>query len=574
MFLFYTLLSTCLQARNTLVIPDVCHTEKLTGIECCNQIAVNCSSSGRTHCNVVDSGGGTVVSLLLLENCGYVGNLPDFSPMFSLKELYLSGNLFSTLDNLSTLEGLDALTLLDLSNMNSTLHGQELPNTGNFPFWITHLDMSGNGFTGKIPTTLLKSNLMYLILSNNQLTGPLPPELSTAYTLKYLDLSNNTLGGTLVNLKDIINLENIYLENCGLTGNINIAGLTKLERARVIHLDNNELEGSLPAFGELNSMAHLELISLHGNKLTGSIPTSYANLQSLIYLDLSHNMLTGGVPTNFGDSLPELVTLDLSHNQLTGTIPSNLGGDSSPLMYLDLSNNLLSGSVPKLLYSMEYLYYLDISNNSLTGGLPEVDDTDQFQKIQHFSVSNNLIGGEIPTTFGQLSTTLGYLDLSLNHFSGAIPSSFLSFHSTPGGATLNLGNNLALTCPVTNYSAYASNTDWGTYGTRGLENCGHSYASPHPTMSPNHSSGPKPMGAGFIILIIIGVFSVITGIIYWRWNAGKIQSSLHERLDDDGLMDAVSYEDYNDQPVTDYKTAGTVGQESILARATRRNEFT
>jgi len=572
MLLFFALVLSSAQAGLPLVIPEECHTVNMTGVACCELITDNCTASVGTlaFCNVEDTSEGTAVTKLILEACGFTGELPDFSMMYSLKLLDLSGNSFSSLGNLTAFIGLNALRTLDLSEMSSTLYGQEFPTTEYLPGTIRYIDFHDNGFNGTVPSGLFGGDLIALDLSDNQLTGPLPAELSSTLTLQYLNLNNNPLGGSMVSLMSLSVLEELYLTNCELTGDIYNAWLPKLKRLEVLNLDNNKLVGSLPPFGMSEfPMPYLVEINLSGNQLSGFIPAEdYINLPLLQILNLSNNQLTGGVPSDIGDSglLTGLKILDLSGNQLTGTIPSTLGGTESPLEHLDVSNNLLTGSIPKMLYSIPALYYLDVSDNSLTGGLPEVDIESEFLAIQHLAVNNNSIGGEIPTTLGDLSQTLTYLNLGYNYFSGEMPSSFISFKSIVN-FTLDLGGNLALTCPVTDYSNYATYTDWGTYGTSGSDNCGVQYASPSPTQSPNHSGSHK-LSAGFIILIIIGVFAVITGIIYWRWNAGKMSSAVQSRVYDNGLAssDAIAYQ-------TDFKTTGSSGQRSILEEAKRNSSY-
>ncbi|CAA6670617.1 unnamed protein product [Spirodela intermedia] len=64
---------------------------------------------------------------------------------------------------------------------------------------ITHLVLSGNALTGKIPSELCQwlPNLVYLDLSGNRLSGEIPPELADCAYLNTLFLSGNELSGAI-----------------------------------------------------------------------------------------------------------------------------------------------------------------------------------------------------------------------------------------------------------------------------------------------------------------------------------------------------------------------------------------
>ncbi len=117
------------------------------------------------------------------------------------------------------------------------------------------------------------SNLEWLIIPGNQLTGTIPTELGDLSNLMGLDLGGNLLSGTIPT--------------------------------------------------ELGDLASLEALWLRDNQLTGTIPTELGDLSKLMGLNLSGNELTGAIPTELGD-LSSLGTLYLGNNLLTGCIPASL----------------------------------------------------------------------------------------------------------------------------------------------------------------------------------------------------------------------------------------------------------
>ncbi|XP_020588408.1 probable LRR receptor-like serine/threonine-protein kinase At5g10290 isoform X2 [Phalaenopsis equestris] len=115
-----------------------------------------------------------------------------------------------------------------------------------------------------------------------------------------------------------------------------------------------------PRIGEL---AHLTVLSLPGNNITGQIPEQFGNLSSLTSLILEKNLLSGNIPASLG-KLSKLQILILSDNNLTGDIPESLSNLSS-LNEIQLASNHLSGRIPaKLFQVVRY----DFTGNSLNCG--------------------------------------------------------------------------------------------------------------------------------------------------------------------------------------------------------------
>ena len=167
--------------------------------------------------------------------------------------------------------------------------------------------------TGEIPSTLgnpANRNFRGLDLSENQLSGAIPPELGSLPSLTWLDLSGNALTGEIPSWPG------------------------RLLHLGSLRLGGNQLSGEIPSW--LGSLPNLELLDLSGNELTGEIPPELSSLAKMRSLDLSRNQLSGAIPSWLG-SLVTLQTLSLAGNQLSGAIPSVLGSLAEPCTALYLS---------------------------------------------------------------------------------------------------------------------------------------------------------------------------------------------------------------------------------------------
>ena len=206
-----------------------------------------------------------------------------------------------------------------------------------------------------------------LDLSNNGLTGPIPPELGNLTSLTVLRLHRNGVTGPIPSeLGDLTRLTELNLGSNGLTGPIppELGNLTRLTE---LQLYSNDLTGPIPP--ELGDLTSLRDLILGSNGLTGPIPTELGNLTSLTELQLYSNDLTGPIPPELGD-LTRLTELLLEGNDLTGPIPPELG-NLTRLTKLGLEGNDLTGPIPPELGNLTRLTELNFSGNSgLVGSLP------------------------------------------------------------------------------------------------------------------------------------------------------------------------------------------------------------
>jgi len=225
---------------------------------------------------------------------------------------------------------------------NNNLKGPISPELGNLTNLVS-LQLSRNKLTGNIPSEIGNlSNLQGLHLYCNELTGSIPSEIGDLSHLLYLDLGDNQLTGSIPpEIGNLTNLIGLYLGANQWTGSIpsEIGNLTNLV---YLFLPGNQLTGSIPP--EIGTLSDLQELYLAGNQLTGTIPSEIGNLTNLQYLYLGHNGLTGSIPTEIG-TLANLVRLRLSGNQLTGSIPSEIG-NLTCLVRLYLNSNNLTGTIP------------------------------------------------------------------------------------------------------------------------------------------------------------------------------------------------------------------------------------
>jgi hypothetical protein len=200
--------------------------------------------------------------------------------------------------------------------------------------------------------------------------------------------------------------------------------------------DSPGLAGTLPA--SLASLAALTDLVLYPGQVEGAVPANIGyGLRRLRLLSLSGNRLTGQVPESLA-GLPDLHTLDLGNNRLEGAIPAGLMLPSSPsLKVLVLANNGgLSGEIPAG-FATSQLFHVDLSRNAISGALPPLPPM-----LRYFSVAGNSMQGTLDGAFGSGSPApppdLAFLDLSMNGFSGSVPTEVFAL---PSASSLLLSRN-------------------------------------------------------------------------------------------------------------------------------------
>ncbi|TXG53803.1 hypothetical protein EZV62_019059 [Acer yangbiense] len=85
--------------------------------------------------------------------------------------------------------------------------------------------------------------------------------------------------------------------------------------------------------------------------MSGELPSSLKNCESLAVIDLGNKKISGTLPAWIGDSLLDLTVLSLRSNQFHGMVPRQLC-NLEKLQVLDFSGNYISGTIPECLNNL------------------------------------------------------------------------------------------------------------------------------------------------------------------------------------------------------------------------------
>ncbi|PRQ57898.1 putative leucine-rich repeat-containing, plant-type, leucine-rich repeat domain, L [Rosa chinensis] len=333
----------------------------------------------------------TKLSYLSLGSNKLNGNIQ--ASLFSiplLSSLDLSSNQFSgpfpEISNVSShlLNG----PYLDLYLSSNNLQGP-LPMSLFCLLRLTTLDLSSNNLSGSFPLDRLHQlrNLSMLDLSHNNLflthdyTNFSYSSSSQLGDLRLVSLKLRTFPNFLRNQSYLYSLD---LSDNQINGKIPI-WIWSLSDLSYLNLSCNSLDSlEVPS----NNLGNLRYLDLHSNQFHGQIPI-FPTPFSAYYLDFSRNYFSSIISSTIGDMFLEAGFLSLSSNNLSGIIPESLCNSES-LEVLDLSNNSLSGTIPQCLATMKTLAVLNVRRNNLT----YVNEFSQNCSLKTLDISGNQIQGQ------------------------------------------------------------------------------------------------------------------------------------------------------------------------------------
>ncbi|RCV29721.1 hypothetical protein SETIT_6G035000v2 [Setaria italica] len=360
---------------------------------------------------------------------GALGNLEALTDLY-LARNNLTGAIPASLGNLTSLtilslasNNLPAPSLALSATSNNNLTGAIPASLGNLTS-LTILGLANNNLADAIPGSLgnLKA-LTGLYLNQNMLQGSIPSAMFNISSLQDLNVQFNNLTGAIpASLGNLTSLTILSLTSNNLAGAIPSA-LGNLEALTGLYLGFNMLQGSIPS--TLGNLKALTGLFLHYNMLQGSIPSAVFNISSLQKLDVQMNNLTGTLPPNAGGRLPRLTWFAVNNNRLHGTIPPSLC-NASKLELAQMSDNSFSGVIPNCLGThLKNLWALRLDSNKLEANVDAdwgfMDSLTNCSNLKVIDLARNKLGGMLPGSIANLSTSMEYLSISNNMLSGQIP---------------------------------------------------------------------------------------------------------------------------------------------------------
>ncbi|KAD5508859.1 hypothetical protein E3N88_16562 [Mikania micrantha] len=248
--------------------------------------------------------------------------------------------------------------------------------------------------------------LQILDASSSRLTGSFSDDIQKFSSLVHLSLSDNQLNGTISEkVWHLPRLQSLDISFNSLEGAIS----KYIGNAKIFYIDlsNNPLEG-VPSEDHMSNLSYVEYINLSSCKLGPSFPKWIQTLKNLSHIDISNSGISDTIPEDFWN---------IWHSQLT---------------YLNLSSNNITGKLTNSLSNFD-IKALDLSSNNFYGTIPNVSST-----LQWLDLSKNKFSGEINFLCQIADGSLLFLDLSHNSFTGLIPNCLWHFKELK---ILSLGHN-------------------------------------------------------------------------------------------------------------------------------------
>ncbi|KAJ6330566.1 hypothetical protein OIU76_009206 [Salix suchowensis] len=380
----------------------------------------------------------TKLQRLGLQKNQFTGALPSLSGLSELQSVYLDANQFDSIPS-DCFDGLVSLQFLalDKNNFNAST-GWSFPEGLQGSAQLTNLSCMFCNLAGPLPYFLGNlSSLQSLKLSGNNLSGEIPASFERGMSLQNLWLNDQNGGGG------------------GLSGTIDV----------------------------VTTMDSINVLWLHGNQFTGTIPESIGNLTVLQDLNLNGNQLVGFVP----DSLAEmpLEHLDLNNNQLMGPIPNFKATEVSYASNAFCQSTPGVPCAPEVMALLEFLGSLNYPSrlvSSWTGNNPcsWLGLACYNGRVNSIALPGNNLSGTLSPSIAKLGS-LTQIKLGSNNLSGQVPENWTSLTSLK---TLDLSTN-DISPPL---PKFADTVNVVTVGNPLLT--GGSHSNPNPSTESGSSGSP------------------------------------------------------------------------------------
>ncbi|XP_004487455.1 receptor protein kinase TMK1-like isoform X2 [Cicer arietinum] len=279
---------------------------------------------------------------------------------------------------------------------------------------------------------------------NLGLRGILPQNFNQLTELNNLGLQRNNLSGMLPSFSGLSKLEFAFLDYNSFDA-IPFDFFNGLTSLRVLSLEENPLNVSTNGWSfplDLEKSTQLTNLSFVDCNLVGTLPDFLGTLPSLTSLRLSGNKLSGSVPSTFAQSSIQVLWLNnQEQGGFTGNKPctSSTGpwfglncNSNSEVTIINLPKHKLNGTLSPSLAKLDSLHEIRLAENNITGIVP--DDYTKLKSLRLLDLSDNNLESPLPNFHGVKVITVGNLFLSNQTGESASPISSPNSTYNPSNA--------------------------------------------------------------------------------------------------------------------------------------------
>ncbi|KAF6258413.1 hypothetical protein COO60DRAFT_1692746 [Scenedesmus sp. NREL 46B-D3] len=230
---------------------------------------------------------------------------------------------------------------------------------------------------GTIPASFANMrNLRFLDVSENSLTGQLPPEFGSAELMpidSVFYLGYQDLRGTIPLSWSYFSLGLVDVTATRINVTCIPDGLNVF-KGRAFNASG--CSGSSP---QVNAVATLRSLDAAALQLSGELPATLATFSRLEHLDLSGNKAVKGSLPSIWAALVALRTLDISSTGISGSLPASWASLQKLRAFRAADCSGLSGPLPLEWGMLKSLEELVVINSQLSGPLPAWTDAEMLR---------------------------------------------------------------------------------------------------------------------------------------------------------------------------------------------------
>lgn len=314
------------------------------------------------------SGCNSLSTINFLESRSISGSITTaFASLPKLSTLRLNRSSVTGQITDATFNGTTELKNLYLEGSTLGVAGQSFFSTDCFENTsLIRLDVRNSvNVTGSLPSLTTQTNLQYIYLLNNSISGGLP-DFAENTILRDIYITGRVGGNSSDSLPSVV------VKSGTTNGTFTTANIFSVAQNDLITV-SGDISGSATITGYTNPTIY-KVSAVNGNDFTlttigdVAIVTSFGDVGGLGSLGLSFDTtpstgLTGGIPGTGFTVRGTTSRLDLSNNSLSGSIPNFSG---AAYRAIRLNSNNLSGAFPNL-SSASYLEYFEAKDNNISG---------------------------------------------------------------------------------------------------------------------------------------------------------------------------------------------------------------